>query len=126
MVGKIPAKFTCEGTYVSSKLTWTASPGTQSFTLIAESTIVDTDGDLHGFQGCPLCGIDSSYNENGLSACPDKPLMLSSFLFESPNHYRYFPDSFDICASPLGVSFSVLCFRLSQYSVIHCSIVNLI
>jgi len=35
--GKIPAKFTCDGTDVSPELTWTASPpGTQSFTLIAD------------------------------------------------------------------------------------------
>jgi len=74
----------------------------------------------------PCAAIDSSYNENGLSVCPDKPLMLSSFLSESPNHHRYFPDSFDICASPLGVSSPVLCFRVSQYSVIHCPIVELI
>ena len=35
--GKIPTKFTCDGTDVSPELTWTAlPPGTQSFTVIAE------------------------------------------------------------------------------------------
>lgn len=35
--GKIPTRFTCDGTDVSPELTWTAPPtGTQSFTLIAD------------------------------------------------------------------------------------------
>ena len=35
--GKIPTKFTCDGTDVSPELIWTAEPpGTQSFTLIAD------------------------------------------------------------------------------------------
>lgn len=35
--GKIPTKFTCDGTDVSPALTWTAPPsGTESFTLIAD------------------------------------------------------------------------------------------
>ena len=90
------------------------------------SLIVDTDGNLYAVHGYPCAAIDTSSNENGLSAYPDKPLMLSSSLSESPNHYGYSPDSFDICASPLGVSFSVHCFRVSQYSVVHRPIVELI
>ena len=53
--GKIPTKFTCDGTDVSPELTWTAPPPeTQSFTMIADDPDAPVGRGPTGFSSiCP-------------------------------------------------------------------------